>query len=128
MNFLPKHFGKQMMRVESSIYNLADNIIVGYTGGYWEYAEADPTEEIDCEGAFAYLDENELTIRNIFSGSKTTVDGVLAGMIITIYAINLVMERTGSDDLYDIWHRLRVLAYDYAKETDQTDAAFMMLD
>lgn len=40
MKFLPKHFGRYMMVVEATVFNVAGQMLEGYTGGIWQFAEA----------------------------------------------------------------------------------------
>jgi hypothetical protein len=38
IGFMPKHFGADdMMRIENRIYNYADAVLEGYTGGSWDF-------------------------------------------------------------------------------------------
>jgi hypothetical protein len=40
MSFLPNNFGPDMMQIEGRIYSYASKLLDGYTGGYWEFANA----------------------------------------------------------------------------------------
>lgn len=124
MKFLPKHFGRHMIQVESQIYNMADQMLIGYTGGYWEYAETENGTP------FAFLDtkDEKSILRNPFSGETVEVDAPLAGMILTSFALLMIIEKTGDEALLDKYDALKDFIWDYAKETDQSDQAFTMLD
>lgn len=39
MAALPRHFGRQGLRVEQSVYGVMDRLTKEYRGGYWEYYE-----------------------------------------------------------------------------------------
>jgi hypothetical protein len=37
MDFLPRHFGRQMMTVEQHLYSRLSELSQDYTGGYWDF-------------------------------------------------------------------------------------------
>lgn len=124
LNFLPAHFGRDYALAESAIYVLADNLIEGYKGGYWEYAEIVLPKGKRYPFFFLRTQQEKLTLCNPFSGDEVEVDSILAGMIVTIYACNFLESERG----YQVSGVLTAVAYDYAEETGQGDAAFDMLD
>lgn len=123
LDFLPRHFGRRMVQFEGTLYHMADNMLQGYTGGYWEYAEAK-------NGApFAFLKTDKpITLANMFSGEQVEVDAVLAGMILSLYTLNYMLERAANGGLMDKYDALRDALYDYAKDKGMTEQAFTMLD
>lgn len=127
LNFLPKHFKESFGKFENSMYTIADNILIGYNGGFWEYAVIKSGDEPPIEVPFVFFDSEEdelVKLRNPFSGDEVEMDQLLAGMMITIYACNLVDTQKAWEVVCD----LTELAYDYAGKTNQTPQAFKMLD
>lgn len=39
LEFLPRHFGRQMLTVERTVYAHLENLSPDYRGGYWDYLE-----------------------------------------------------------------------------------------
>jgi hypothetical protein len=124
MNFFPTYFSPRYMEAERALYTIADNVLLGYVGGYWKFAlvkflngKAYPLFILESK-------ENRNTLTNPFSGDEVIVDDLLAGLIITIYTGNFLETDTG----YGIARMLTQVAYEYAEETNQVDQAFTMLD
>lgn len=126
LNFLPAYFGNDFMKAENAIYRVANQVIEGYNGGYWEYAVVRLQNGMSYPFAFVKteLEQEKLTLSNPFSGDEVEIDPVLAGMIVTIYACNLLETDRG----YEVASVLTSVAYDYADETKQSKSAFIMLD
>ena len=115
--FMPKHFGKQMMRVEGNVYTFAGNLLEGYDGGYWEFREA-------SNGAGYMVPPKPATPTGLYrcSGPLTTADVELsadaAGIVVTIFALTLAVEH--SENLGSIWliakiDALKDVAYEHAE-------------
>ena len=122
-SFCQRHFKDCLF--DTKIFNIADQILIGYNGGYWEY--------INWKGTplFRLKSEERVTLRNPHSGEEYEMDCSLAGMIITLYALGLALE-TGqckdNDEMIDLWHVIKELIFDYANEVGDSDAAFKMID
>lgn len=119
MNFNQKHFKDPVF--DTKMFRIADQILVGYSGGYWNYLE--------WKGLpiYSLATDTKLVLRNPSSGGEYVMDKILAGIIITIYTCSYYIE-LGNDTMAEYIHRLTDLAYEYAKELGEFDAAFKMLD
>jgi len=126
----PGHFFQDHL-FDTKIFNMADNLIKDYKGGYWEYVIG--KNVIDGETGmptpfFRLRTAEPMTPINPFRGEELVVDATLAGMIVTSYAVNLVNEDSQTEHLYELWTQLREAIYSYAEETNQIDQAFCMMD
>ena len=119
MKFNQKHFNDPLF--DTKIFNIADQIMVGYNGGYWNYLEWKglPIFSLECD--------TKLVLRNPHSGGEYVMDKILAGIIITIYTCSFYIEM-GDDRMAEYIHKLTDLAYSYAEELGEFDAAYKMLD
>jgi len=93
MEFLPKHFKTQMITVESRVFTFAIRMINNYVAGEWLYAET------ENEYPFMFLNTEKTEISDPWGGETYLMDGDLAGLVVTSYAINsaiLIAEGTGS--------------------------------
>jgi hypothetical protein len=119
MNFCQKHFGDCIF--DTKMFDIADQMIVGYNGGYWDYFE--------WKGLpiFSLSSDTKLVIRNPHSGGEYVMDKILAGIIVSIYTYSYYIE-LGNDKMAEYIHRLTDLAYSYAEELGEFDAAYKMLD
>jgi len=115
--FMPKHFGKQMMQIEGNVYTFADNLLEGYSGGYWEFRET-------SNGAGYMAPPKPATPTGLYrcGGPLTTADVELspdaAGIVVTIFALSLAIER--SDGLSSVWliaklDNLKDFSYEHAE-------------
>jgi len=107
--FLPRHFGRLFMQVESSIYGHMRDLCPGYTGGYWEF--------FDLINGGCYMapagDAFEIHAPNGHSG---TVSGDAAGIIATLYALShLAFRFEEATVLSDRFHQLREFALDHGE-------------
>jgi hypothetical protein len=91
--FLPRHFGRHMMTVEQTVYALADEMIEGYTGGLWKYAEAASNGAPfmippagDKYGP-TNADRDWLHVAGDCTGFAGNVSPEAAGIIVTLFAV-----------------------------------------
>lgn len=130
--FLQKHFGHPLF--DQFVFNIADNIMVDYKGGYWDYVEASVTTDEEVIVPFVELHSDKpIILTNPFSGESFEFDSHLAGIIITMYAVNHFAERRHAggfsiDKVGEVSWKLRDLAYDYAKQVNKGAETFSMLD
>ncbi len=122
--FMPRYFVNNYIKAENTLYCLADKMLSGYTGGYWNFAVVKLTDGLKFPLFIFKSSNNQATLTNIFSGEQVTVDDTLAGIILTIYTGNYL----DNDNGYTIAGNLTTLAYDYAEETGQSKQAWRMLD
>lgn len=81
LDFLFGKLGKDCIKFENMIYPVADRFLADYNGGYWEF--------VDCDnGAFFMYPQKEnyhITCDNYFDED---VDAIVAGIILTMYALS----------------------------------------
>ena len=86
LQFLPKHFGRLMMLVESRVYTAMRSLCPDYTGGFWEFYEI-------SNGAAYLALRTDATQRMVVEGNG--FDGEMgadaAGIIATLFALNSVI-------------------------------------
>jgi hypothetical protein len=113
--FMPKHFGRSMMRVEGRVFAYAGEALKdkqhkpAYTGGCWDFAEQDgagwlipPVAERVRVGP---------VLRGQFGGN-VELSRESAGLALTIMATNHEWQRDPeNDELGEAWHRLMEVAY-----------------
>ena len=117
MTFLPKHFGKAMMRVESRVYVYAEQALEDYSGGYWDFIEA--------EGDAGYMRPNVLKSNDKMLdpskhrwrctdfcnwGGELSLDAI--GLLLTTLAVNHEWHRDPENDtLGEQWQKLMEVVY-----------------
>jgi len=118
-NFNLKHFNDPVFDLK--VFRMADQIQSDYDGGYWKYLEwkGVPFYSLECDV--------KLRLRNPHSGGEYIMDKILAGIIVSIYTYSFHIE-LGNDKMAEYIHRLTDLAYEYAEELGEFDAAYKMLD
>ena len=120
LNFNQKFYGDCLFDLQ--IFNIADNLMVDYNGGYWEYYTWN-----DTVAFYVLAGDAVVTLRN-FSGDELTMSSTLAGMIITIFTVLRRLEKTQSEKDSDKFYALQDLIYAYAEEIGEVEQAFKMLD
>jgi hypothetical protein len=105
------------------IFNIADQILLGYNGGNWTYKLSDNTPFFMLES----ITEKQ-TLRNPHSGEEFEMNENLAGMIITFYALALVVEKTRNEKLIFDYENLKDVIYNYAEEIGEVKQAFGMIN
>jgi hypothetical protein len=84
MHFLPKYFGKQMIRGEAAVYASLGRLCSAYQGGYWDFMEL-------SNGGFYMRPATEKRFQlfvpdgNDFSGE---VSADAAGIVASLFALN----------------------------------------
>ncbi|MBX3325546.1 MAG: antirestriction protein [Nitrospira sp.] len=122
LDFLPRHFGRHMMLVESQIYHQFANLAPQYQGGYWEF--------FDLSNGGCYLAPSQDFFHLVHPSMDydVTVSGDAAGMVATLYtfshlAFHFEHDPFG-DRLSDLYHRLR----DYAAHHPEAGVIFRIID
>jgi hypothetical protein len=114
LNFLPGLFGGEMLTVEYAIYSMAERLIEGYKGGYWEFVK------LSNGGGYMYpKSDGKLHIEvdgNCYGGD---VSPDAAGIIVCIFTFNhLMWSGHDSDAIRNAYDRLMAYAYDHPEATD----------
>lgn len=118
--FPMKHFNDPIFDLK--VFAMADRLIKGYDGGYWEYIETDTA-------AFMMpADGGEVTLRNPFSGQEVEVNPHLAGMIVTSYALMWQIDTKATGELIAAHDTLNEVVYNYCAELDRMDVWFDIMD
>ncbi|MGZ8261407.1 MAG: hypothetical protein ACXWTU_00420, partial [Methylotenera sp.] len=109
------------------IFALADQLIKNYEGEYWEYMLTD--ENV----AFMRLTDDKETLVNPFSGEEIEADKLLAGMVVTSYALLYRIEKEygsygASDSLIDQHYALNQAIRQYCQDTQQMDVWMTIMD
>ena len=117
--FPGKHFGNHIFDI--TVFDMADRLIVDYTGGYWDYVET------DTGVAFMKLGNDSVVLSNLFSGEPVEADAMLAGMIVTSYAMLCAIEK-GQESLIENYDRLKDAIVDYCSETNQMNVWMTIMD
>ena len=127
------YFGNPLF--DLNVFKVADKLLPEYKGGYWDYVLATVRNGKGLQIATVpfFQWEKATLIVNPFSSEEFKVDDTLAGMIVTLYAVNLRNEYLGERDKlkekdYEQWRSLRDATYDYATATGQMNQAFGMID
>jgi hypothetical protein len=120
-SFLEIHFANPLF--DLVVYHIADSMLKGYEGGYWDYFE------VESDVAFLALSgSSNVTLKNIFSGEEIEVNNVLAGMIITSFALLSQVENDGHNG-YICKHRHLVDAIlQHCSETGRLDVWWTLMD
>lgn len=107
--FLPRHFGRHFMQVESSIFGHMRNLCPDYTGGYWEF--------FDLSNGGCYITpRGESYVLRAPNGFEGTVTGEVAGLIASLYAFSHLSFKFESEEVFaERYHQLRDFALDHAE-------------
>ena len=73
IRFMPRYFVNDFIRAEITLYNLADKMLSGYTGGYWHFSVAKLLDGLKLPVFIFQSANNESILTNIFSGEQVTV-------------------------------------------------------
>ncbi|MBU2571177.1 MAG: antirestriction protein [Gammaproteobacteria bacterium] len=125
MTFLNKHFGTPLF--DQLVFQMADKIIKGYQGGYWEYCEISYSE-----AAFLRLgSETNRTLCNPFSGEEIEAGDTVSGLIVTSYALAWILERydgNALERLYDTHRAINSAILDYCEEESCLNVYYTLID
>ena len=105
LNFLPRHFGGDMIVGEAAVYGSMKMICPSYHGGFWDFVEVSNGAfymRLQTDGTLAM----DLSSGNGYSG-QMSADA--AGITATLFALNQ-MVWDGSEKLADAFYLLREFA------------------
>jgi len=110
LNFLPRHFGRYMMKVESSIYDQFREIAPAYDGGFWHYVDlSNGGCYLAPEGETFLIDQPSNYFRGIVSADA-------AGVIVTLYVLSAMSFKYSEEPLFaDHFHQLREFAAEHGE-------------
>lgn len=107
LQFLPKHFHLDYLRIEQMVYDLAREQLDGYNGGYWDYAES-----VSCQAPIMIpppgpLPGGKWELTNPI-GESVKVSPEAAGIILTTVAVNALWHTYPENELLErAWMRLQ---------------------
>lgn len=118
MKMFPKYF-PGVIPVEQIIYCWMDRLCLGYNGAYWEMYEL-------SNGAFYMAPVSEDNFDTLCPGWGKTVSlsPDAAGLVVCLFAVNEIANRTGRDDLIALYHALKA----YAFEHEEAGKIFQAID
>lgn len=108
LDFLPRHFGRHMLKVERSIYDQCANLCPSYRGGYWHY--------YDLSNGGCYLAPSCESYSLVHEGNyfDATVSGDAAGIIVSLFTFShlsfILEEDPLGHRIADYFHLLRDFA------------------
>ena len=120
LNTLPKHFGRNMLRVENAIYDFLRALSEDYSGGFWQFYELSnggfymaPAASFHAKVGRAKAVEKKLRIRVAGNGYEGEVSADAAGIIACLFAFSHLSFRLESETLSNHYQWLRDFALDH---------------
>lgn len=111
LDFLPRHFGRQMMTVEQHLYSRLSELSQDYTGGYWNF--------YDLSNGGCYLAPTAPErFRFVVEGNdfEGTLGSDAAGITATLFTLSeLAFRFPHVEVLSTRFHQLRDFAADHAE-------------
>lgn len=120
--FPGKYFNNPIF--DCNVFRIADQMMVDYKGGDWDYVLTD-------EGvAFMRLEEKgPCVLRNPFSGEEVGTPNIIAGMILTSYAMLMQIEKGRyTEPFLKSYYKLKDAIADYCSDTGRIDVWMTMMD
>ena len=122
LEFLPRHFGKEMLTIENYLYAQFGNLCPTYTGGYWHF--------YDLSNGGCYLAPSRETYLLVHGDNyfEARVSGDAAGIIVSLFTFSHVSFLLEDDPLgpriADYFHLLR----DFAADHPEASLIFRAID
>jgi len=118
LRFLPRVFGRHMMRGESLVYDWARRLCPDYTGGSWHFYDLSNggfyLALSDAPGSVVAGQPDQMRICVDGNGFEESMSCDAAGIVITLFALNQ-MSWIGVDGMADAYHRLLDFAAEHAE-------------
>jgi len=120
IEFLPRHFGRQMLIVERAVYAHLENLCADYNGGYWHYFD------LSNGGCFmAPSEARGYSMRVEGNGFSGKLDAECAGIVATLFALShLSMRFPNNERFAERFYQLR----DFACEHPDGNLIMMAID
>jgi hypothetical protein len=111
LDFLPRHFGRQMMTVEHHLYSRLSELSQDYTGGYWNFYDL---SNGGCYLAPTAPEQLRIVVEgNDFEGA---LSADAAGITVTLFTLSeLAFRLPRVEVLSTRFHQLRDFAADHAE-------------
>jgi hypothetical protein len=109
LDFLPRHFGRQMMTFETAVYAQIRFLASEYSGGYWTFH--------DLSNGGCFMAPRGPSLRIVApNGFDETMDAESAGIVATLYALSALSFKYPAVDVFATrFHQLRDFALGHAK-------------
>jgi len=109
LDFLPRHFGRQMMTFETAVYAQMRFLAAEYSGAYWEF--------YDLSNGGCFMAPRGPSLRIVApNGFDETMDAESAGIVATLYALSALSFKYPAVDVFATrFHQLRDFALEHAK-------------
>ena len=109
VNTLPRHFGRNMMRVEDSVYNYMRQLVREYRGGYWQFYEL-------SNGGFYMAPEMErVKLEVVGNGYSGEMSAEAAGITVCLFAFSHLSFALKDDAMTRHYYQLRDFAIEHAE-------------
>jgi hypothetical protein len=116
---LPRHFGRNFLAVERSIFGTMRSVCPDYDGGYWEFWE------LSNGGFFMALPKSETYDLTIYANDFTgQLDGCSAGIVACLFVYSTLSFEPGMVRMADYFHWLR----DYAAGLPTSETILAAID
>jgi hypothetical protein len=111
LNFLPRHFGRQMMAVEEHLYARLSELSPDYSGGYWNFYDL---SNGGCYLAPTAPEQLRLVVQgNDFEGTLSADAVGITATLFTLSELSFRFQR--AEVLATRFHQLRDFAADHAE-------------
>ncbi len=111
LNFLPRHFGRQMMAVEQNLYTRLSELSSDYTGGYWNFYDL---SNGGCYLAPTAPERMRIVVQgNDFEGTMSADAAGITATLFTLSELSFRFQR--AEVLGTRFHQLRDFAADHAE-------------
>lgn len=117
-SFLPTYFKEKFLLGETLIYSFMDKLFEEYSGGYWDFFTL-------SNGGFymAPTGYEEITC-NADNGFCGEMSGDAAGIVATLYTLNVIANKTEQDHFIEMYHRL----IDYISFHEESGKIYAVID
>lgn len=107
--FLPKHFGRHFRQGEALTYQWAEKLSPSYRNGLWKFFE------LSNDGFYLAPSSPERFVIESINGYSGDVSADAAGVIFTLFALNVLANRTQEDRMIEKYFFLREFAIAHAE-------------
>lgn len=125
LSFLPKHFGKLMMKFEGTVYLWMRRLSTDYTGGYWNFYE------LSNGGFYMALSGEKRFQFDSPNYAQEEVSADAAGVIVTMFALNAIINGIAYEEETDLSENFiegYYLLRDFAAEHAESRKIFALID
>jgi hypothetical protein len=109
LQFLPRHFGRQMLLVERTVYAHLEHLSIDYRGGFWDYYE------LSNGGCFMKPERHggyRMEVEG--NGFRGKLDAECAGIVAMLFALShLSMGYPTLERLAERYHQLHAFACEH---------------